>query len=378
MPPTLPLSSAPKTLCLLRLSAIGDITHMLPIVRTLQQYWPSTKITWVIGRVEHQLVGDIEGIEFITFDKAKGWRAYQHLYTQLKRRSFDVLLHMQVSMRASIASLLIKSPIKLGFDKKRAKDYQWLFTNARIPAVERQHVVDGLFQFLSTLGLSEQVLRWDIPLSASDRQWATEKVEEKAGGRIERIEGRGDRQPLIIINPSSSQRLNNWRNWSADNYAEVIQYAAVRYGAQVMLTGGPADNEKQLARAILDKVANDRPDLLSSISNWVGKTSLKQLAALMTQATAVIAPDTGPAHIANAVRTPVIGLYVTSNPQRTGPYQSQEFVVNAYPDALLTYEGIGESTAPWGKRVRHPEALALITAEDVKEKIDLVMERRSI
>ena len=125
--------------CILRLSAVGDICHTLPVVRTLQQVWPNTKLTWIIGRLEHSLVGDIPDIEFIIFDKAKGFHAYRELHQQMKGRHFDVLLHMQMSLRASLASLLIPAKIRLGFDKQRANDMQWLFTNARI-AFDNNHV----------------------------------------------------------------------------------------------------------------------------------------------------------------------------------------------------------------------------------------------
>lgn len=359
----LPLTSAPTSICLLRLSAIGDVTHILPVVRTLQQYWPDTKITWIIGRLEHQLVGGTEGVEFIVFDKSQGWRAYRKLYAQLKNRSFDVLLHMQVSIRASIASLLVRAPIKVGFDKKRAKDYQWLFTNARIAPIDRQHVLDGFFGFLSALGVTDKRIRWDIPLPQGDKQWAADIVSE---------------QSILVINPSSSQRLNNWRNWSAKNYAQIVQYAIERYGLMVVLTGGPAKNEVALAEDILDELARGgQAKLMERINNLVGCTSLTQLAALMQQATVVIAPDTGPAHIANAMNTPVIGLYATSNPERTGPYSSRTLTVNEYPAALLRYERVNEAAAPWGKRVRDPQALGLITIDKVKQKIDQLIASKS-
>ena len=361
-PIPLPLSSSPKNICLLRLSAIGDVTHMLPIVRTLQHYWPETKITWIIGRLEHQLVGDIEGIEFIIFDKSLGWRAYKNLHQTLRKRRFAICLHMQVSMRANMASLCIKAPIKLGFDKVRAKDYQWLFSNARIKAVERQHVLDGFFEFLSAIGLNHKRLRWDIPIPQEDMQWAASMVGERK---------------VLVINPSSSQRANNWRNWPANRYAQLIYYAIRQYGMRIVLTGGSANNETQLAEDIVkDNIFNEQPCLLDDIQILVGKTSLKQLAAVMQQACAVIAPDTGPAHIANAVGVPVIGLYVSSNPKRTGPYASQETSINQYPAALLKYEGLTEQEAPWGKRVRNPKAVDLITLNMVKEKLDHVMQAR--
>jgi len=138
----------PESLCLLRLSAIGDVTHIVPIVRTLERHWPETRITWIIGRLEAELVQDIPGIEFIVFDKQQSLQAYQKLKKELHHRRFDLLLHMQASLRAGIASTCIKAPIKLGFDRQRARDFQWLFTSHKIAAGPRQHVLDGFFGFL--------------------------------------------------------------------------------------------------------------------------------------------------------------------------------------------------------------------------------------
>ena len=355
----LPLKSVPKSICLLRLSAIGDVTHVLPIVHSLRSAWPETKITWIIGHLEYQLVEGIVGIEFIVFDKSLGWRAYSDLRQQLSGRHFDVLLHMQVSLRASIASLWIKAPIKLGYDKARAKDFQWLFTTHRIDASPRQHVLDGFFAFIAALGVPERKLTWDIPLPEKDIHWAQQLIGSQA---------------TLVINPSSSIRLRNWRAFNANTYAQLIEYAIEQYKLQIALSGGPANNEYQLAEAILaSEVFIKKPSLMAKVINLVGKTSLKQLAALLQQATVMVAPDTGPAHIANAVGTPVIGLYVTSNPLRTGPYCSQDLTINQYPRALKKFEGLDEADAPWGKRVRHQEALDLVTLEQIKEKLDQVM-----
>ena len=120
-------------MCLLRLSALGDITHVLPTLRTLQKHWPRTKITWIIGKIEYQLVKDIPDVNFIIFDKKEGISAYFSLKKQINHinidRPFDILLHMQLSIRASIASLFIPADIKLGFDSARAKDLQSVFCN---------------------------------------------------------------------------------------------------------------------------------------------------------------------------------------------------------------------------------------------------------
>ena len=134
--PSLPFTSAPKSLCILRLSAIGDICHTLPVIRLIQDTWPETKLTWIIGKTEYSLVDGIDDIEFIVVDKKQGWASYTQLRHALKGRQFDALIHLQMSLRSSIINRLIKAPIKLGFDKARAKDMQWLFTNAKIAAAK--------------------------------------------------------------------------------------------------------------------------------------------------------------------------------------------------------------------------------------------------
>ncbi|MGM0564599.1 MAG: glycosyltransferase family 9 protein [Pseudomonadota bacterium] len=349
MKSTLPFSTPPKSLCLLRLSAIGDCTHLVPVVRTLQQHWPETKLTWIVGKTEAQLVGDIEGVEFIVFDKSRGWRAYADLKKQLAGRRFDALLHMQVAMRASLASLLVKAPIKLGYDKARAKDNQSLFTNARIAAVPRQHVLDSFFEFTRALGLEERELRWDIPIPPSARKSLSAKL--GAPGRY------------LVINACTSNRARNWRNWRPERYAEVIDYAAEQYGLHCVLSGGPDAIETDMARAI-EGHCRHKP------ANLVGKTGLKELLALLDGAELMISPDTGPAHMATTVDTPVIGLFASSNRFRTGPYLSLDWAVDAYPQALKDECGLSVEEAPWGKRVRHPEVMDFIQASSVCAMLD--------
>ena len=101
-------------------------------------------------------------------------------------------------------------------------------------------------------------------------------------------------------------------------------------------------------------------------------------AALIARANLVICPDSGPAHMATALGTTVVGLYATSNPARTGPYMSQKFTINRYPDAIRRYLDKNEAEVRWGQRVRDPDAMALIEASDVTEKIDLFFDDRGL
>lgn len=344
------LHQPPKSICIFRLSAIGDVTHILPVIHTLKKVWPECKITWVIGKLEYQLVKNLPDVEFVQFDKSKGWTAYRELRQQLNNQTFDVLLMMQAALRASIASLFISSRYKLGFDKARAVDYQWLFSNQKITGEARIHVLDTFFQFLEALGIDERVDSWDLPIDDSDLLFAEQLIQNK---------------PTVVINPCSSTRKNNWRNWSVERYTEVCDYLHQK-DIQVLITGGPSGTEKAFCQSLIDQCQ-------SNPKNLAGNTSLGQLLALLKSAKFLIAPDTGPAHMATIVDTPVLGLYASSNPLRTGPYKSQSILVNQYPTALRQFNQKAVDAAAWGERVRDQQVMDLISVEEVKKAIDSLL-----
>ena len=349
----IPNNTPPACVCILRLSAVGDVCHTLPVVRTLQTAWPETRFTWIIGKLEATLVGDIPGIEFIIFDKSKGLRAYRELRHTLRGRQFNLLLHMQMSLRASLASALaVRAPVKLGFDRERAHDWQWLFTNRRIPYIPRQHVMDSLFGFAETRGVTQRVLRWDIPIPAAAQSFAREHIPDGVS--------------TLIISPCANARFRNFRNWRAERYAKVADYAADKLGLRVILTGGPSPVERDYGMHI-ESVARIKP------LNLIGRTNLKQLLALLQRAVTLITPDSGPAHLGTAADIPVIGLYASTNPERAAPYLSRRWCVNRYPDALRKFDRQDAETAPWGTRVRDPAAMDLINVKDVTNKLDELM-----
>ena len=354
---SLPLEHPPADLCVIRLSAIGDTCHTVPVVRALRRAWPGTRLTWIVGKVEHSLLRGLEGVDFVVLDKSRGWAGYAAVRESLGGKRFGVLLHMHASARANVVSLLVSSPVKLGFDRARARDYQWLFTNAKLAARPQRHVMDGLFEFAEALGVPRGEPAWNIPVSPEDATFANREIE------------RGT--PTLVISPCTGQRFRNYRNWRVDWYAEIADYAAERYGARVLLTGGSTEIERRYGAGILER-SRTRP------KNLIGQTSLKQLLALLERATVVLCPDSGPAHMATAVRTPVVGLYATSNRFRTGPYFSQHLVVDKYPAAVEREFGKPVEQLRWGQRVRDPDAMSLITVPDVTAKLDLAFSERGV
>jgi len=339
----------PASVCILRLSAIGDTCHVLPVVRPLQRAWPDTRFTWIIGRVEAKLLGHIPDIEFIVLDKKSLAGSYRLLRQQMRGRHFDVLMHMQVALRASLLSTLVPAKIKLGFDRKRARELQWLFTSNRIRPTERQHVMDALFGFAEKYHVYEKLLRWDIPIPQAARDYARRVIP--------------DDTRTLIISPCSSHRLRNWR---AEYYAQIADYAISALGMRVVLCGGRSKIEQQMGDAIVRNMSE-------ACENTIGQDTLLEFLATLERAVAIITPDSGPAHMATAVGTPVVGLYAATNPTRSGPYLSRQWCVDKYDLAARRLLGKPAADLPWTTKIERPGVMDLITPDDVIKKLHSVM-----
>jgi heptosyltransferase I len=343
------LQSPPKSVCVLRLSAIGDACHTLAVVRTLQSAWPATRFTWIIGALEHKLMRLVPEVEFISYQKRGGLAEYRRLRRELAPRRFDVLLHMQLAFRASLISSLVKAPIKLGFDRPRARELQWLFTTDRIHAAGNQHVLDSLFGFAEALGVHDRTLRWDVPLPPA--------AEEYARGLIP------DSRPTLVISGCSSHVLRNWR---PEFYAAIAEHASRVHGMRVILCGGPGPVERAMADAI-GRAAR------VPLQDQVGKDTLPELLALLARADVLLSPDSGPAHMATMVGTPVIGLYAATNSIRTGPYLSRTHCVDRYAEAARIFLGKEPQQMGWATKVEVPGVMDLITPAAVTAKLDALM-----
>ncbi|HEV8693921.1 MAG TPA: glycosyltransferase family 9 protein [Lysobacter sp.] len=334
------MPQAPLSICLLRLSALGDVTHVVPLIRTLQEAWPQVTLTWVIGKGEHRLLEGLPGIEFVEYDKKSGLAGMRVLRRQLHGRKFDALLQMQVAARANLLSAFIPARRRIGYDRSRSKDLHGLFINERIPDRPGIHVLDAIGSFCEPLGLRQTEVRWDLPVPDAAREWA-------------RAQWPNDGTRTLLISPCSSHTL---RNWHADRYAAVADHAASR-GWRVVLCGGRSQLERDTTDAILAAMRSPALDL-------VGKDTLKQLPALLEHAGLVMTPDSGPMHIANAMGTKVLGLHAASNPARSGPYSDLRYCADRYDDAARKYLGKPASELKWGTKIEHEGVMDLVTVED--------------
>lgn len=338
---------------MLRLSALGDVCNLVPTVRALQRQWPEARITWIVGKAEHSLLAGLSGVELVVYDKRSGLAGMRALWRELGDTRFDVLLHMQQALRASVLSLGLKADVRVGYDKARAKDAQHWFTHRQLAPHPRAHVLESFLDFARLLGVEDLSLAWDLPIPAAAREEALTLTREA---------------PYLLMSPCANPRLRNFRNWSAEGYATVVQHAWQQHGLKTVLTGGGSTQEREMGARIQALCPDE------SVIDAIGGTSLKGLLALIDAARAVIAPDSGPVHMANALNTPTVGLYATTNPDRAAPYRWREFVVNRYPEAVRTYLHKDPETIPWGQRVRHPDAMSLIHADDVIERLEVVLQ----
>jgi heptosyltransferase I len=327
------------------LSALGDAVHVLPVANALRRTWPKTRITWVLQPGPHALVAGHPAIdEFVVFRRRRGWSAWQS-YKELQRvmrgRHFDLLLGLQVYLKAGLIAAVVPARVKLGFDRARARDAQWLFTNRRIPPRAPQHVQDQYFEFLEDLGGDPRPVTWTLALPERERE------EQRA------FFTKLDCAACAVVVGTSRPD----KNWDPTGYARTLERVENEYGLRPLLVGGPSATERALADRVL---AETRATVLDTLGDDV-----RRLVWLLEGSALVISPDTGPLHIARAVGTPVIGLYGRTNPKRSGPYGAYvDLVVDGYAD----YPGEEYSSTPV-----YRNGMARVTVDAVMEKADLAM-----
>lgn len=337
----MPSPPAPRSLCLLRLSALGDVTHVLPLLHTLRGAWPALEVTWVIGKGEHRLLAGLPGVRFVEYDKKAGLAGMRAMRRALGQR-FDALLQLQVSARANLLSAFIPARRRIGYDKSRSKEGHGLFIDERIPDRPGIHVLDAIGSFCEPLGLVRDEVAWNLPVPDEAHAWAAAQWAD-------------DGRRTLMISPCSSHALRNWR---AERYAALADHAAAQ-GWRIVLCGGRSELERTTGDAILAAMA-----ARDGVLDLIGKDTLKQLPALLARADLLVTPDSGPMHIANAMGTKVLGLHAATNPHRSGPYSDRRYCVDRYDDAARKFRGRPASELKWGTKIEAEGVMDLVAVDD--------------
>lgn len=334
----------PKSICVVRLSAIGDVIHTLSLVNGLRRGFPFSRVTWVIQPVPHQLVRHQSAVdEFIVFDPRGGLAAWRELYSTLSERDFDLVLVPQISAKAWIVARLIHSVRRMGFDLRRSRDFHWLMTNHHLPFRERRHVQDEQLEFLEALGVTRKPVSWDLVVTDEEKSRARE------------FYAQFDRPVVALVVATSREE----KDWTPEGYARVIEALDGDFHMQPLLVGGPSPKERRIVEQIR---AESRVEPAVALDGPLRDTLWKLWGADL-----IISPDTGPLHAAIALGKPVIGLYGYSDPRRCGPYLRCS-------DLLVDMFGNDGDPGPITRRNR-PGRMHAITPEHVLSKVALAEQR---
>ena len=337
----------PRELCIIMLSAIGDAVHVLPVATAIKRAWPHTRITWVIQPGPLQMVRNHPAIDdFIIFHRRRGlraWSSFRELRRQMRGRRFDLLIGLQVYLKAGLITALTPARIKLGFDRTRARDGQWLFTNARIPARGQRHVQDQYLEFIEHLGIDPHPMDWGLHFTPEERQLQADFL------------SRFTRPLCAVVVATSKPR----KNWHAAGYARVLEAAERDHGLQPIIVGGPSPTERKMADAI---IAQADAHIIDELND-----DLRRLMWIIDASALLISPDTGPLHISRALGTPSISLFGCTNPKRSAPWRAfTDLIVDGY----ARYPGEQYPLAPI-----YRDGMRRIRPEDVIAKVDLAMQR---
>lgn len=326
------------------LTGLGDVVHGLPIVNAIKLASPSTHITWIVEPVAagilrpHPSVDDV-----IVFHKKQGIAGVRRLRREMSARHFDIVLNFNIYFKSAWPVLFSRAKRRIGFGRERARDGVWLLANEHLPAGPRRHTQDMFLEFLDALNVAPGPLQWLIPITASER------LDQEAF-----MSGLRDRPIIGVVTASA----NHNKDWPADRYPKLVDALIEQFNAHVLLLGGPGEREQAVARHVMDNTRN-KPV-------WGLGDSIRRLVWMIEGCNLIIAPDTGPVHIARALEVPVIGLYGHTNPWRVGPYRKYEDLwIDAYNDS---------GQAP-DASLFNPKAgrMDLITAEAILEKVRCVL-----
>lgn len=334
-------------ICIVRLSALGDIVHTLGMVNGLRKGYPDSHLTWILQPIPFSMVKHQKNIDrFIVFERNGGLSSWKNLRRELKGEHFDMVLMLQVSIKANIISMIINGDVKLGFDFKRSREMHWIFANKRIPYHQPQHVQDQFFEFLDYLDIKNYLKEWNFVFAEEEREYRRSFFMDIG-------------RPVVSFVIASS---NPEKDWQAEKYARVMDFVDHKLDMQPMIIGGPSKREQEVADNVC-QYCRSRP--IIALEKPIRRTMLQ-----ISGSKLVVSPDTGPLHMAVAMNIPTIGLYGFSNPRRCGPYVFKDLLIDKYNDSK-------NEEAPI-TRVTKKGRMDRITHEEVIEKIEIAVKRYNL
>lgn len=299
-----------RRICVVLLSGLGDVVHGLPVVNALRRNDPRCRITWVVEPLSAPLLRAHPSVdEVLVFEKARGARGVLDLARAMAGRRWDLTLNFNIYFKSIFPTLFSRAGVRVGLDRRRSADGVWLAANVRTPPRPRAHTQDMFLELLEAIGVAPRPVVWRLAPTAEERA-----AQVAFFARFER--------PVAAIVPASA---NAKKDWVPERYGPVIDALDRDFGMDAVIVGGPSERERRMAERI---VASSSSKPAVALGDGV-----RRLVWLIGGSRLVIAPDTGPVHIARALEVPVIGLYGHTNPWRVGPWRAYEDLwVDAYTE----------------------------------------------
>lgn len=331
-------------ICIVRLSALGDIIHTLVLVNGLRREFPKAEISWILQPLSCEMIFPHKAVDhFYQFDSHNFSSSLSLLKKTYQDMVFDLMITPQVSLKASLITSVLRSKIKLGYDFRRSREFHWFFMNRHIPHRTPHHVCGQFMEFLEFLGIDTDPVEWNLEFTQQELEWRDRFF-------------KNIHCPVAGCIIASSNPL---KDWNIAGYAQVIDYVQNTKNIKMLLIGGPSQREAQLAEEISRRC---KTPPVTALERPIRNTLLQ-----ISKCQFIISPDTGPLHAAVALGVPTIGLYGYSNPRRCGPVKFHELLIDKFNEDPKNLERI--------TRKVKPAHMQKITPEEVISKVDLVLEQ---
>ena len=299
---------------IVKLSAIGDVIHTLPSLVELRWLYPEAHITWVVEEAAADLIKNHPLLDVVLISRRKSWiedfqngkvkqslKEISSFIKTLRQRRYDLVIDFHGLFKSSIIVILSGAKRKLGYNS--LQELSGLFLNEKIPEDMNKHAVDRYLDFPRYLGAKTENARFVLPFNKEE--------EEKSQILLHKYNL--EEKKFIAINPVA---LWETKLWSNEKFAHLADLINNELRVKVVFTGSkkrPIENITSL--------------MTTESINLGGKTTLIDLAYIYKKARLVITTDSGPMHLAAAVKAPIIALFGPTDPARTGPYGSGHSIV---------------------------------------------------
>lgn len=340
-------TDAPRRVCIVLLSGIGDVVHGLPLAWDVKSLDPDAEVVWVAEPAPAQVLAHHPAVDRVVVYRTRdGLGGLRALRRTMAGTDAHLTLNVQRYLKSAWPTLFSGAPTRVGLPPSKTRDGVRFFHTHVLRETPWKHSQDLFLDFRWALGVPRDAPpRWDVTFSGGER------AEQRAF-----FAALDDRPVAALVVGSANPK----KDWPADRQARLADALATDFGMTVLLLGGPSVRERRVADAVLAAASSQPVDCLGD--------SVRRLMWLVDGADLVVAPDTGPLHIAHALDVPVVGLFAHTNPWRVGPYsRSQDLIVDRYTEP-------GDEPDP-SAYLPKDDRMDAITVEDVLSRVEVARSR---